>query len=101
MDTPIRLTSSKVQVAFLGKISDQRLQRMKWCKNPLIITTIKWVLDKDFIDDMDKYHVNTDISSHFIASLLDTMMIGYLISELTKALFSLNYLSGLEEMVAH
>lgn len=70
-------------------------------KNPLIIVVIKWVLGKDFIDDMDKYRVNTDICSHFVASLLDTGITGYLTSELTKALFSWDYLGGLEDIVAY
>lgn len=39
---------------------------------PLIIAAIKLVLGKNFINDMDQYRVNTNISSHFMASLLDT-----------------------------
>lgn len=60
----------------------------------LIIATIKWVLGEDFIDNMDQYHVNTDICLHFVASLLDSRMVGLLTSKITKVLFSQNYLEG-------
>lgn len=87
MDTPVRLISSKVQVAFIGNISDQRLRRMMKRKNPLIITAIKWVLGEDFIDNADCYRVNSDICLCFMASLLNVGVGGYEASKLTRALF--------------
>lgn len=47
-------------------------------KNPLIIFAIKWVLGKDFIDNVDRYHVNTNSCSCFVASLLDSRVPGLL-----------------------
>lgn len=70
-------------------------------KNPLIITTIKWVLGEDFIDNFDHYRVKSNIFSHFMTSLLDVGTGGYEASELTRALFSGDYLRGLEEVVAY
>lgn len=101
MDTPVRLVSSKAHVAFLGNISDKRLQVMMQWKNSLIIAAIKWVLREDFINNADRYRVNIDICSRFIASLLDCGQAGLLASRLTKALFSQDYLGGLEDVVAY
>lgn len=70
-------------------------------KNPLIVAAIKWVLGEDFIDNVNQYHVNTDICSCFVASLLDSRLAGLLTSQLTKALFSQDYLGGLEDVVAY
>lgn len=70
-------------------------------KNPLIIAAIKWVLEEDFIDNVDHYRVNLDICSRFVASLLDVGIGEYEASELTRALFSGDYLGGLEEVVAY
>lgn len=70
-------------------------------KNPLIIAAIKWVLDEDFIDNADWYCVSTDICSRFVASLLDFGLAELLALQLTKALFSQDYLGGLEDVVAY
>lgn len=53
MDTPVRLVNNKVQVTFLGNISDRILQRMMRRKNPLVIADIKWIHREDFIDNID------------------------------------------------
>lgn len=70
-------------------------------KNPLIIVAIKWVLGEDFMDNVDHYRVNSDICSRFVASLLGVETSGYKASGLTRALFSRDYLGGLEEVVAY
>lgn len=101
MDTPIRLISRRAQVTFLGNISDQRLQGMTRRKNPLIIAAFKWILGEDFIGNPDRYRVNTDIFSHFVASLLDCGQSGLLTTQLTQALFPADYLGGLEDVVAY
>lgn len=101
MDTPVWLISRRVQVTFLGNISDRRLQGMTRRKNPLIIATIKWVLGEDFISNPDRYRVNTDICSRFLASLLDYGQSRLLTTQLTQALFPLDYLGGLEDVVAY
>jgi hypothetical protein len=55
MDTPIRLTCDKYQVDFLGEITNRCLKRVTNNKHNLDITTIKWVLGKDFIEFEEKY----------------------------------------------
>lgn len=95
MDTPVRLTSKKAQVTFFGNISNRSLQGLTRQRNSLITAAIKWVLGKDFIDDIDRYHVNTDIFSRFVASLLDAGTSNYLTTKLTKMLFPSDYLGGL------
>lgn len=67
----------------------------------MIIASIKWVLGEDFIDDVDRYRVNTDICSRFMASLLDDGKNDYLVMELTQTLFPLEYLGGLEVIVQY
>lgn len=101
MDTLVWLISRRAQVTFLGNISDRRLQGMTRRKNPLIIAAIKWVLGEDFISNPDLYRVNIDICSHFVASLLDCGQSGLLTTQLTQALFPLDYLGGLEDVVVY
>lgn len=71
MNTPIRLTSNRSQVAFLVEISNRRLKHMTNNKHSLAIIVMKWVLERDCIEYEDKYKVNTKIFSHFVASFLD------------------------------
>lgn len=66
-----------------------------------MISIIKWVLGEDFIDNADRYQVNTDIYSWFIASLCDCGQPVPLAAQLTMALFSLDYLGGLEDVIAY
>lgn len=54
----------------------------------MIISAVKWVLGEDFIDNADWYHVNIDICSCFVASLLDFGLARLLASHLTKVLFT-------------
>lgn len=99
MDTRIRLVTSKPQLAFLGEITDNRLLQMTKMKNTLAIMAIKWVLGEDFITGVDRYKVNTDIVSQFVASLLDLRECKAHIIQLTKELFPKHYLGGLEEII--
>jgi len=50
MDTPIRLVSSKRQMAFLGEITDLRLKRMLRMNDPLVIGAVRMVLGKIFTE---------------------------------------------------
>lgn len=70
-------------------------------KNPLIIFAIKWVLGKDFLNNPNRYRVNTNICSRFIASLLDYGQSGVLTTLLTWVLFPKDYLGGLNDVVAY
>lgn len=56
---------------------------------------------EDFTGNPNRYRVNTDICSRFVASLLDYGQSGLLATHLTQALFPLDYLGGLEDLVAY
>lgn len=56
---------------FLGKIMDHRLKMVLKVHHGLVLWAVKWVLSKDFLEVDNRYRVNTDISSRFVATLLD------------------------------
>ena len=79
MDNPIRLTCKleEEQKAFLGCILDENL--LSICNEVVvvlghamnfIIAAMKMVLGCEFLENVNRYHVNTDITSQFLASLL-------------------------------
>lgn len=70
-------------------------------KHYLVLIAIKWVLGKDYIEYEEKYWVNTDTCSHFVASMLDINVPRPLILKLVKEIFSKKYLNGTTEVVAH
>lgn len=70
-------------------------------KHSLVSVAIKWVLGKDCIEYGDKYRVNTDVCSHFVASMLDICVPRPLFLKLVKEIFPKKYLNGLGEVVAH
>ena len=75
MDTPIRLkcTDMALQKPFLGRIPDDLLAMV--CKvdgrSPFIHHAICMVLGHEFFKNNKRYRVSTDITSRFLASLLD------------------------------
>lgn len=72
---------------------------MTYHTNPFIIASIKWVLGENFIGCEDPYHVNTNITSRFIASLLDIVVPKHLVLQLTEEIFYDKHLDGMEEVV--
>lgn len=88
MDTPIRLVSYKSQTAFLDEISTRRLKRMMKNKHSLTLIATKWVLGRDCLEYKHKYRVNTNIFSHFIASMLDIGIPRPLVLRLLKEIFT-------------
>lgn len=101
MNTPIRLVYQKSQISFLGEISTKCLKRMTKNKHLLAIIAMKWVLGWDCLKYEDKYRVNTDVHSHFVASMLDIGIPKPLILCLVKEVFPRKYLNGLREVVAN
>jgi len=69
METPIRLLSNKRQISFLGEISGNRLQKVFKSQSGLVLFNIKWVLGEGFMVYSNRYRVEWDISSMFLASL--------------------------------
>lgn len=84
MNTPIRLVSHKSHTTFLGEISTKCLKRMTKNKHSLALIAMKWVLGRDYLEYEDKYWVNTNICSHFVASMLDIGIPKPLVLKLVK-----------------
>jgi hypothetical protein len=73
MDTPIRLrcTTFQEQKAFLGLVTDPILASVATELGAFTKEAIRMVLGREFLENENRYRVNTDISSRFMASLLD------------------------------
>lgn len=99
MDTPIRLVRNRLQVAFLGNISNMHLQCLNIRSSQVLISAIKWVFREDFIGVEDRYPMNKDICLCFMDYLLDIGMDGLLITHLTQALFPKTYLGRLAKVI--
>lgn len=70
-------------------------------KHLLSIIAIKWVLGWYFLEYEDRYRVQTDVCSHFVASMLDIGIPKPLILCLVKEIFPKKYLNGLREVIAN
>ena len=66
-----------------------------------IITAMKMVLGCEFLENENRYHVNTDITSQFLASLLDLREARVDILFLPRKTFKEKYLGNDIEVVAH
>lgn len=73
MDTPIRLRSISMEDlrAFLGFVRDPTLQSVYKEVGMFTNEAVRMVLGRDFLCNENRYHVKTDITSKFLASLLD------------------------------
>lgn len=58
-------------MAFLGFIIDQRLKVVFLVPNDSILEAIKMALGDEFLVAKEHYHINTNILSRFVVSLLD------------------------------
>ena len=62
-----------LQKPFLDRILDDLLAMVckTYVQSPFIFHAIFMVLSHEFLRNNKRYHVSTDITSHFLASLLD------------------------------
>ena len=66
-------------MAFLGHVPGENLLQIfneaaatpSQCVVHFVIAAVKMVLGRAFLENGNRYHVNTDITSQFLASLLD------------------------------
>lgn len=66
METPILLEATCRQMAFLGEITDRRLQEVLFSRHPLILHNLKRILGKEFLMAYHKYKANANIPAFFL-----------------------------------
>jgi len=96
MDTPIRLVSRKMQMAFIGSIINLRLQRMLPRSDDLMVGAVRMILGKDFMENDERYRVDTDISSRVLAMLLELDTAKAEVETIMRGIFNLEHLGDLE-----
>ena len=108
MDNPIclRCTLEEEQKAFLGRIPEENLLSISNEVVPcfgvkFFIAAIKKVLGHEFLENENRYRVNSDITSQFLASLLDLKEARAKIVVLLRKIFKVVYLGDDIEIVAH
>lgn len=74
METLIKLKCTKSDAKLLGFISDMRLKNICQNKDILFLEVVWMVLGKKFCFFHNKTNANSNISSQFLASLLDLNM---------------------------
>ena len=108
MDNPIRLrcTLEEEQKAFLGHIPEENL--LSICNEVVpcsgvkfVIAAVKMVLGHEFLENENRYCVNSDITSQFLASLLDLGEARAEIVVLLRKIFKVVYLGDEIEIVSH
>ena len=66
-----------------------------------VIATVKMVLGQEFLENVNRYCVNTDITSQFLASLLDLREVRVDILLLLRKTFKAKYLGNDIDIIAH
>lgn len=67
MEANFSLETSKTQVAFWGRISDDRLMNLFIYEDTVFLSTVKLILGLEYVDGGWKYRMNADILSLFMA----------------------------------
>ena len=111
MDNPIHLKCKleEEQKAFLGCIPNENLLSicnevvtvLGQCVVNFIISTIKMVMRQEFLENGNRYRVNTDITFQFLASLLDLRGSKVNILLLLRKTFKALYLDNDIDIFAH
>ena len=111
MDNPICLTCrlEEEQMAFLGRVPGENLlQIFNEATVALgqhvvhfVIATVKMVLGWAFLENGNRYHINTDIASQFLVSLLDLKGSKVNILLPLRKMFKVEYLGDDIDIVAH
>ena len=66
-----------------------------------VIAAMKMVLGRGFLENGNRYHVKTDITSQFLVSLLDLGESKFNILLLLRKMFKVEYLGDDIDIVAH
>ena len=108
MDKPIHLrcTLEEEHKAFLGHVPKENLlsicdEVVPWSGVKFFIAAIKMVLRCEFLENENRYRVNNDITSQFLASLLDLGEARAEIVVLLRKIFKIVYLGDDIEIVSH
>lgn len=97
-DTPISLGASTRQLSF-RKIMHLRLKRLLIYSDPPILLVVKLILGSAHLSRDEYPRDNTNISSKFVASLLDQKLSKQLTWNLTRELFPVEILQDLQEIL--
>lgn len=94
------------QKAFLGRVPEENL--LSICNEVVpctgvkfVIASVKMVLGWEFMENENRYHVNSDITSQFLASLLDLGEARVETVLLLRKIFKIVYLGDDIDIVAH
>lgn len=98
-ETPILFLASRRQMAFLGGITHKRLSIILSYRHPLLIYMIKLMLDENFLMADHRYHVNSNISSMFLAMSLGKDFRNPMSKKLSKDVFKNQILGGMDDIL--
>lgn len=83
-------------MAFLGKISDKRLQSVLSLNHPMILHYVKRILGKQFVNAYHRYRANPDILTFLLAMLLYMMISKQKTKLLTQMVFEHCFLGEID-----
>lgn len=89
---PIWLRYAKRQLAFMGYVSDLRLQTICRLLTILMMKVIRMVFGCEFLTSTNRHQVNIDISLQLLASLLDLAELKVESFHLLRLVFKQEYL---------
>ncbi|XP_057817450.2 uncharacterized protein LOC131030597 [Cryptomeria japonica] len=100
VETLVSLQCSRRQANFM-EITDQRLKRILLSEDDLVILAVKMTLGRSHLERKEYYRDNTQISSRFVASLLDVQVQNGEVRDLARSLFRLELLGGLGKVLGY
>lgn len=83
-------------MAFLGPVTDRLLKGLLQSPDSFTIEAAMMILGRRFVESGERYRVNSDITSRFVASLLDLQASKEMIAQLSHLIFKSAFLQGLE-----
>lgn len=95
IDTPISLVATERKIAF-REVTDQRLKRILLEDDPVSLAAVKMVLEKGHLERKEFARDNAQISSRFLASLLDIATPKTMAKEMMERLFRKDLLGGID-----
>lgn len=86
-------------MAFLGEITNKRLNTILRHRHLLVLCVIKSLLGEGFIMADNRYHVNSNISSMFLAISLDRGLRKFVDKNVSKEVFKKEVLYSLDDVL--
>lgn len=98
MEANFSLETSKTQIAFWERISDDRLMNLFIYEDTAFLSAVKLILGLEYVDSGWKYRMNADIVSLFMAWCLELWLV-LKVREIMKKHVKKEWLGGMEALL--